>query len=256
MYEVSSFGNIRNKNTGMCMKTNLDKDGYPRLKLMTPPHYGDCYIRVNRLVALNFLNNPDESKYTVVNHINGDKTDNSVYNLEWTSIYLNNQHAKMTGVNYTLDQHKRTKLTNDEIDMVIDMLMDNKYKGKPSEIYKDIDHNSYPNIKIKTIQAIKDKKLTFTRLTLRHDLSDIIFEKVRKISSDDIDMIISMLLDPQYNYSVTNVYNHIDHERYPHITIDIIKHIRNKNSYLDHKGEYDLKNIVFNRCTKKYYLIE
>lgn len=256
MYEVSSFGNIRNKNTGLLMKTNLDKDGYPKLKLMTPPGNRDCYIRVNRLVALNFINNPDESKYTIVNHINGDKTDNSIYNLEWTSVYLNNQHAKLTCVNYTLDQRKRTALTNDEIDMVIDMLLDTKYSGKSSEIYKDIDHTSHPNIKPKTIQAIKDRAPEFTRHNLKHDLNNIKFERVRKVTSDDIDMIISMLLDPQYDYSITNVYNHIDHYKYPYISTDVIRHIRGKDSYLDHVGLYTLKDVTFNKCTKVHRLNE
>ena len=53
-------------------------------------------VLVHRLVAETFIPNPHN--LTDVNHINGDKTDNSVSNLEWSSHEDNVRHAWQTGL--------------------------------------------------------------------------------------------------------------------------------------------------------------
>lgn len=51
---------------------------------------------VHRLVAQAFIENPQ--CLPTINHINGDKHDNRVENLEWCSYSENNQHAYSTGL--------------------------------------------------------------------------------------------------------------------------------------------------------------
>lgn len=58
---------------------------------------GKMYNRsVHRLVALAFIPNPDD--LPVVNHIDGDKTNNHVNNLEWCSHSDNHRHAFANGL--------------------------------------------------------------------------------------------------------------------------------------------------------------
>lgn len=62
----------------------FDDDGNSRAEL------------VHRLVAKAFIPNPNN--YPTVNHINGNKHDNRVDNLEWSSYSNNNQHAYASGL--------------------------------------------------------------------------------------------------------------------------------------------------------------
>ena len=70
-----------------------------------PHHSGYIYVRVDknkyalhRIMAYTFVENLDTEKYNVVNHIDGNKTNNSASNLEWTDIKGNNKHNHTAGL--------------------------------------------------------------------------------------------------------------------------------------------------------------
>ena len=59
---------------------------------------GNISKRVHRLVAQEFIPNPDPEKYTVVGHKNNIKNDNRVENLYWTNVQENTQKAVDDGL--------------------------------------------------------------------------------------------------------------------------------------------------------------
>ena len=93
IYEVSSYGKVRNIVDKHILKPGLTSKGYYNVILCKNKlHKG---ISIHRLVALAFIPNPENKKQ--VNHINGIKTDNRVENLEWATCSENIIHSYKIG---------------------------------------------------------------------------------------------------------------------------------------------------------------
>ena len=107
LYEVSTFGNVRSLPHEVIQPAkngSFSKHIYPG-KQLKPTKHRDGYLFVNicgklrpihRLVAETFLEATDGKN--VVNHIDGDKTNNVVSNLEWCTPSENMKHAARTGL--------------------------------------------------------------------------------------------------------------------------------------------------------------
>lgn len=80
---ISNKGQIKDKN-GNKRKPTLHPKGYLQISLS-----GKNYL-VHRLVATLFLENPENKPQ--VDHIDGDKTNNCVENLRWTTSHENNSN--------------------------------------------------------------------------------------------------------------------------------------------------------------------
>lgn len=88
-YQASCQGRIFSQKRNKVLKTNKNEKGYLRVNLSV--NGKRTSQRVNRLIAMTFLDNPDN--LPEVNHKNGNKEDNTVNNLEWCTHLYNMQEA-------------------------------------------------------------------------------------------------------------------------------------------------------------------
>lgn len=90
-YSVSNLGRIRNDNTNNIRKLTKNSYGYLRTNITDRKNNTHKEIKIHRAVAELFISNP--YNYPQVNHIDGNKENNCVTNLEWVTAAQNTQHA-------------------------------------------------------------------------------------------------------------------------------------------------------------------
>lgn len=115
IYQVSNIGRV--KSLDRIKPHNTAKCGYIEIKgkMLKPMETYKGYlcvdlrdgfknvrktIPIHRLVAFAFINNPKPEEYNQVNHIDGNKKNNKIENLEWCNNSMNQLHAYKNGLNH------------------------------------------------------------------------------------------------------------------------------------------------------------
>ncbi|ATE84065.1 HNH endonuclease [Lactococcus phage LP0304] len=88
-YEVSNLGKVRNIKSGRILKPELIHNGYLRHCLYE--NNKKKYLFLHKIIATAFIDNPDEKP--CVNHIDENKLNNDLSNLEWCTVRENNVHG-------------------------------------------------------------------------------------------------------------------------------------------------------------------
>lgn len=146
-YEISSSGRIRTKKKGKVkiLKPSFNQDGYKMIQIKV----GDKKVtkKIHRLVAEAFVENPDPERFKEVNHLNGDKANNDMDNLEWTDRSGNMHHAFDTGLILPMkgEDHPGHKHTEKQIREVCELMEEghtnkeiHEKTGIKSDILSDI----------------------------------------------------------------------------------------------------------------------
>ena len=112
-YHGSNFGRVKSCKRGKVkiMKPSLIRHGYLRVDLYKDGRQ-KCFL-VHRLVAELFIANPEGKPE--VNHLDGDKLNNHVSNLEWTTSRENTQHALASRLSPLGEDRTQAKLTNKQV---------------------------------------------------------------------------------------------------------------------------------------------
>jgi len=131
LYEVSNFGNIKslNFNKESILKLNLTDKGYLHVSLFK--NRIKKTTSVHRIVAISFIPNPENKP--CVNHIDGNKQNNKITNLEWVTVKENIHHSFNLGLNSGKkgEHHNCCKLTEkDVLNIRMSKLKQNKLAEK------------------------------------------------------------------------------------------------------------------------------
>ncbi len=94
IYVITEKGIIINTKTDRELKTRINQKGYACFNIYINGKYK--HYKVHRLLGLFFIPNPEN--HPCLNHIDGNKLNNDLSNLEWCTLSHNTKHAYKIGL--------------------------------------------------------------------------------------------------------------------------------------------------------------
>lgn len=144
-YSINTLGQVINKD-GLTMAWGTN-GFYPKVILYDRGRRQDKYI--HRLVALAFIPNPEGKEQ--VNHIDGNRMNNVVSNLEWVTPSENQKHSYSIGLNNRNGKNNgKSKLTEGDVKS-IRLYFQHK-------IFTALELSLMCNVTEQTIRAVIDRR--------------------------------------------------------------------------------------------------
>lgn len=200
MYAVSAYGDVINKYTGTELAQMTVTDGYKVVGLWTTQKYdngekkyGSQYRkimrRVHRLVMYTFCPLPDYTGLQI-DHIDGNKSNNNINNLEWVTSKENNNRA----VNNHL---KVVRLTPEDARFIGDLILDGRTKQEIYELVPNATINSVYQIATGFAWSYLFTTEEIQAMTAVYRSYEHSYIKFNKVSRDQRYIIYNYLLEHQ-----------------------------------------------------------
>ena len=132
VYEVSNTGYVRNSTTNKILSPTITRQNYFRLTIWH--HKKSFATYVHRVVAEAFIENPENK--AIVNHLDGNPSNNRLDNLEWTTISENVRHAYETGLAKRGEDSVVSKLTEADVFKIIQCMKDGDTVAQTARLFK------------------------------------------------------------------------------------------------------------------------
>lgn len=149
-YYVSNYGRVYSRFTGLLIKPIILNSGYLSVMLYNKNNTG-VRLLVHRLVITTFnpIANPEDFH---VNHIDGNKINNHIDNLEWVTRSENTLHAYQTGLMRAGEANNFCKISEATVHEICRLLSMKKYSVK--EISEMVNLQGHKSL----IHEIKSKR--------------------------------------------------------------------------------------------------
>lgn len=119
LYQISNLGRVRRKDTLKVLTPLTLSKGYKGVRLYENEKQA-VTKKIHRLVAEYFLENP--LNLPQVNHIDGNKSNNKVENLEWCSNDYNMNHALLHGLIPKGEKRHDSKCTEESLQYLQELI--------------------------------------------------------------------------------------------------------------------------------------
>jgi len=174
--EISNYGNVRNTFTKGILRQFVHKNGYRHINFHISKEVGSKTFRVHRLVAEHFLP-PIEGK-SHVNHLDFDKLNNNISNLEWCTQLENIAHYYREKFNHIVTP-EIVKYIRENIGIITPRNLAKQLKLTEGYVYGVANGIHCPNI---YPELIREKRTSFPREVKKYDKSDNLLDTYKSIS--------------------------------------------------------------------------
>lgn len=212
-YAVTVDGKVYTLNDNKFMKLAND-NGYIRVNLAKD---GKKYRNaVHRLVALAFIPNPENKR--TVNHIDGNKQNNHVSNLEWATHKEQTAHAIATGLKIIPEFTENRQVSDEDVHSICKYLIEG---FRPIEVARllDLPRHTIKNVRSGTQYKDVIKLYDFSKISKKY--GRISLTKVERVC----EMLVRGILDEEIIVSLD-------------ITKNVLDDIRERRTYQSVTSEY------------------
>lgn len=210
------------------LKTRKNHRGYHLVGIHVD---GKCYVKqVHRLVATAFIPNPQQKPQ--VNHIDGNKDNNCVDNLEWVTEKENIEHAIRTGLIKTGEKSWLSKLTEKQVIKIAKLLVSNKYTALEICEKCHVSYDTVNDIKRKKTWKLVTKDFDFTKHTKKSKKGARGSKNIFATIDENKVIEICKLIE-------SNEYGLPEISRMCGVSYKIVQHIYNRSSWASVSKKYD-----------------
>ena len=191
-YYATDDGHIYSEHLKRNISEYFDKDGYKKVRLSNGDGSRKVFS-VHRLILETFEPNINSDKLQV-NHIDGDKTNNKLSNLEWVSCKENINHAYNLGLysNIGDNNNGEHKLVTAQVLEIINLLLSHEMTIQAIADKYNVSKHAIESIKYKKTWKHLTKNIDFYKgsTTSRNDVSSKPMTAEMESSSDEDEEIV------------------------------------------------------------------
>ena len=189
-YFINEDGKVFSTISNRFMNPSIANTGYLVLNFKTKSGKSRCQ-NIHRIVMITFTELPKDDR-NQVNHIDGNKLNSSIDNLEWISLIGNNEHAQENGLLLTGDKCNWSKLTEKDVNEICRHLVDNDF-GTLNDLAKIY------NVAVTTIGDIA-RRISWKHISCNYDFNYNIRAKFTENDIHFICKIFEEYKNQSFNY--------------------------------------------------------